>query len=145
MKTVVVIDDSEEDRYLVKRALRRSEVDAKFVEYDSAFSALGDFTDSHRFRENMGAPPPPALVLLDINMPRLGGFEFLERIQAEGVAAGRCVVVMMFTSSNNPSERARAAEFDCVVDYIVKPITAEKIREIAERAEFRSGAVRDQS
>ncbi|MFK7988276.1 MAG: response regulator [Sandaracinaceae bacterium] len=137
MKTVAIIDDSEEDRYLVRRALRRSKPGVGFVEYDSAFHAVEDFLDEQSFQANVGKPPPPVLVLLDINMPRMNGFEFLERLEKEGLANNPYFVVMMFTSSNDPKERARAEASPLVVDYIVKPITKEQMAAIGERPEFK--------
>lgn len=138
MKTVVVIDDSEADRYLVGRALARTHLDVRLVEFSSAVEALRVFSDEAIFSEKIGPTPPAVLVLLDINMPRMNGFEFLEQLKSHA-SPDQCFVVMMFTSSNRSGEREKADTFDVVADYIVKPITTEKFLEVAQRSEFRSG------
>lgn len=136
MNTVVVIDDSEPDRYLASRAVRKAHQELKLIEYDTALEAVDDFLDSERFGARFGPHPPPTLVLLDINMPCMSGFEFLERLTESGISSTQCVVVMMLTSSDNPAERQRAKQFELVVDYLVKPLTPESLMAIVQRAEF---------
>ena len=137
LKTIVILDDSEADRYLVQRTIERAELDVQYIEYSTAYSAVDDFTDDARRETQVGKAPPPVLVLLDINMPRMNGFEFLERLQEGGASKKECLVVMMLTSSNNPAERERAKSYDLVVDFLEKPISAEQLRLIAQRPEFR--------
>jgi DNA-binding response OmpR family regulator len=59
----------------------------------------------------------PDLIILDLNLPRIGGLELLERHPPSG---GPPVVV--FTSSNDPEDRARAMSLGAS-DYIVKPMS----------------------
>ena len=136
LETIVILDDSEADRYLVHRTIERARLDVRVVQYSTALEAVEDFTDETRFVAQLGESPPPVLVLLDINMPRMNGFEFLERLQKEGASKREQVVVMMLTSSNNPAERERAKSFDLVVDFLEKPISAEQLLSIAQRPEF---------
>ncbi|MFK7998550.1 MAG: response regulator [Polyangiales bacterium] len=136
MNTLVVIDDSEPDRYLVRRVLGRAKPDVHFVEYTSAVEALDVFLEEDDFDGVVGTTPPPALVFLDINMPQMNGFEFLDRIK-ESASRKKCFVVVMFSSSNNPDDRQRASEFDFVADYMVKPITTAKLLAVSEREEFK--------
>ncbi len=63
-------------------------------------------------------------------MPGLGGFQTVEEIQQRSADEGRdtnSVVVMMFTSSNNPRDRERPAEFNNVLGYIQKPLDSDGI------------------
>ncbi len=134
MKTILVIDDSEGDRYLAKRALRKALPEAQVYEYEAAYLAIDDFLDAQVFEQKYGPIPPPVLVLLDINMPRMTGFEFLEELQKAKIGQDRCVVVMMFTSSNNPTDRATADNFNLVKGYLTKPISSDQLKLISELA-----------
>lgn len=126
---VVVVDDNEFDRYIVKRKL------AKVAGFGDVSEAVaGDrFLDSVEKGESLcDRAPPPQLVLMDINMPRLNGFETVERLQ-DIVHAGRgaaSIVVMMFTSSNNPSDRQRAKSIPMIKGYICKPLDEDGIERI---------------
>lgn len=62
--------------------------------------------------------PPPALILLDLNLPRMSGTEFLKELRADPEL--RSLKIIVLTSSNEPSDKAVAFKYD-VDDYIVKP------------------------
>jgi CheY-like chemotaxis protein len=62
--------------------------------------------------------PTPSLILLDLNLPKMGGIEFLKELRADPVL--KDLQVKVLTSSNEPSDRAAAFEYE-VDDYIVKP------------------------
>jgi CheY-like chemotaxis protein len=73
------------------------------------------------------------VILLDINMPLMNGFEFLETLSTlQTVEQGTSVVVMLTSSSFN-GDRARALEFSMVKDYIVKPLGKQRARELADK------------
>ena len=62
--------------------------------------------------------PVPSLILLDLNLPKMGGVEFLRELRADPVL--RSLHVIVLTSSNEPRDRSAAFEYE-VDDYIVKP------------------------
>jgi CheY-like chemotaxis protein len=117
----VVVDDSELDRYMVRRFLSRHESFGEVLEATSGSEFLEQVVPSGQLDSKL---PKPVLVLMDINMPGLDGFETAEELQAK-VETGHVpdsLVVMMFTSSDNPRDRQRAEEIDIVKGYIVKPL-----------------------
>jgi CheY-like chemotaxis protein len=132
---VIIVDDSEIDRYLAKRTIVASGLLHKVMEFSDGDEFKDLIMDQKKFNNECGPHPPPTLILLDINMPRMSGFELLEELEKykESLNLNNCCIFMMFTSSENPIDIKKAQEFDCVKDYLVKPITKEKLQQLLEK------------
>lgn len=114
MKTVMLIDDSEADLLFSRIIVSRSGVCDDVLEFDCARNALA----------HLEAPAggDVDMILLDINMPGMDGFQFLRAYEdLQRTARARAIVVML-TSSPDPRDREQAESFDCVRGYVVKPI-----------------------
>lgn len=109
---VVLVDDSDVDATFLKRWLSKSRVTNPL----RAFECGRDFL---RYMESVkfGGAPMPALVLLDINMPVLNGFETLEALKADAVFRD-LPIVAFYTNSDNPYDRRRAADLGAL--FVVK-------------------------
>ena len=132
---IVVVDDEEVDRYIVRRIVDKAGIDGEVIEFRDGDEFLHAFLDEELRATRIGRAPPPILVLLDVNMPRVSGFEVLKAIEdhlAEHAIDPDCMVVMMFSSSNYEEDKREARAYSFVRDYIVKPLTVEKIREVVE-------------
>jgi CheY-like chemotaxis protein len=133
---VIVVDDSEDDRYIARRLIGRAHVADRIVEVEDGDRLAALLDDRERFRAECGEPPPPMLILLDINMPRRNGFEVLADLSRRfdaGTSDPRWFVIMMFTSSDNAADRQRALQWDYVRDYLVKPLQIDAVLEVLGR------------
>ena len=119
--SAMIVDDSPTDRYLLRRYLGKTEIISEIFEANDGHTALEMLTS---FKENKEKYPdgfPPTLLFLDINMPKIGGFEFLEKYQAlEKKLEELSLVVMMFTSSASEEDKNEAFSYPWVKDYLVK-------------------------
>jgi CheY-like chemotaxis protein len=128
--SIMIIDDSEIDRYTLKRLLKSGGVNVPPEEAIDGEEALQFFKDAETNRAKLGEGFPPVVVFLDINMPRMDGFEFLDsfkklREESEGYNA---VVFLMVTSSDNIKDKEHADQYDFVKGYINKmPDTADEL------------------
>ena len=111
---ILLIEDDRVDVMTVQRALRKNRIDNPLYVARTAIEALAML----RGDEVPKIDPPPALVLLDLNLPRMSGIEFLKEVRADTTLADLTVIVL--TSSDEPSDRAAAFKYE-VEDYIVKP------------------------
>ncbi len=112
---IVMVDDSEDDFFIVNRMFSRSSLDNELVHCDSA-EALFDFLDG-RIASDAGMP---ALVLMDINMPGMTGIEATAHLRRRPDFA-TIPVVAMLTSSIDSRDRRAAAEAGADA-YFVKPM-----------------------
>ena len=119
--SVLVVDDSEEDRYLLKRYLKPIEQVTEIFEARDGREAMEFFRAYPENRERFGDKYPPVLVFLDINMPLMNGWEFLEAFgELRREVPIDAPVVVMFTTSALDRDRLKAQEIDFVTDFVVK-------------------------
>lgn len=126
---VVVVDDNEVDRYIVKRRLAKVEA---FGQVDEIHTGDEFLEKSRSSGSRINSQDRPLLVLMDINMPGRNGLETVEELQRQ-IASGKTsdgIVVLMFTSSNNPKDIAHAKTLEAVKGYIPKPLDGEGVDKI---------------
>lgn len=73
----------------------------------------------------------PDIVLIDINMPRVDGWEFIEMLESEYPSHG--IPFMIISSSIDPEDIKRSKQYACVLDFIPKPLSMDKLEFIIER------------
>ena len=117
-KFILLVEDNPNDELLARRALKKNAITNQLFVARDGVEAL-DFlhgTGSHGQRDTTQTP---ALVLLDLNLPRIDGFEVLRRIRAHDRI--RHLPVVVLTSSDEESDVRKCYELG-VNSYIRKPI-----------------------
>jgi CheY-like chemotaxis protein len=111
---MLLVEDDRVDIMTVQRALKKIKVSNPLYVARTGVEALGMLRgDGYPVIE-----PRPSLILLDLNLPKMGGIEFLKELRADPVLRPMRVIVL--TSSDEPSDQAAAFEYE-VDDYVVKP------------------------
>lgn len=127
IKLAYLIDDEEVDQRQYQRVLKRSGVVEETRTFTYADDAL-TFLQDHPEEE-------VDVIFLDINMPRMNGFEFLSAANDRLGPNFTKIVVAMLTTSLDPADQAKAATFDVVRDFINKPLTIEHVLRVNELLE----------
>ena len=117
-KLILLVEDNEDDVALTLRALKKNRVGNRVVVAHDGVEAL-DFLFCEGSHAGRDPGDQPELVLLDINMPRLGGLEVLQRIRSD--ERTRMIPVVILTSSREEKDRARGYT-DGANSYIQKPV-----------------------
>lgn len=87
-----------------------------------------DFLENYKSNNEM----LPELIFLDLNMPNLNGWKFLEQLKNLYPQLTKHVTVYIISSSVNPSDVKRSKKYSFVNSYIIKPITRERLNNIVE-------------
>lgn len=121
---VMIIDDKEIDRFVIAQTLRRNQFAKEFIQFELATGAL-------RFlNENINSPERlPQLIFLDLRIPEMDGFQFLEQFVLLPPSVSEINVIIL-TSSLNPSDRERADSIREIKKFVNKPLNPIHLEEI---------------
>lgn len=114
MKSILVVDDEENDQFICEYTIRKFDPSIEVIKAYDGTEALVVLRRT-----------TPDAIILDINMPVMNGFEFLDRYATDFTT--HAPVVAMLTSSHLGSDRERAMAYYFVKNYFEKPLTAEHL------------------
>ena len=121
-KKVMVIDDNEIDRYIANRNITKYAFAEEVITMESSRAALTFLGSLKDKPEQL-----PQLIFLDIRMPEIDGFGFLEEYENLPDSVKQNCIIMMLTTSLNPSDHERAKNNQYVNRFLNKPLDKEKI------------------
>lgn len=123
---IMVIDDADMDLYLAQRIISKTVENTAIKPFISAVDALEFINDLSN------VPELPNLIFLDINMPIMNGFEFLEAISKIDCTILANSHIYMLTSSFNPADKEKALSYATVKGFIEKPLPRDLLKTICE-------------
>ncbi|MCW3127280.1 MAG: response regulator [Bacteroidetes bacterium] len=125
LKCILLIDDNPHDNFFHERAIKAYDETEIVVTKDSGAEAL------EYLKAKTG--PHSDLIFLDINMPAMNGWEFLQQYSQLDKTVREQTIIIMLTTSANPSDIEKGQKNAFVSDYITKPLTKEKMQLIADK------------
>lgn len=115
---ILLIDDDEINNFLNNKFLKRYNPEVKVDICISAITALEKLNDEYN----------PNLILLDLNMPQINGWSFLDEFRKKN----KKIPVIILTSSIDPHDHIKSKRYEEVIDFIEKPLNTIKISRIFE-------------
>lgn len=130
---VLVADDDANDVFFLRRAFQKAGISCSILDVPDGEKAINYLSGSDGFGDR-GQFPLPAILFLDLKMPKISGFEVLEWLQKHDGAISMKIVVL--SSSNLPSDMQKARSLGAH-DYRVKPADIDDmitmVKDIASR------------
>lgn len=129
LRHIVLVDDNETTSFLNNRLLGRlgvAEQVSTFQEAEKAYEFLwGQQTEA-------ASADAPDLVFVDLKMPGMNGFEFLQRYNSLPPEVQDRTVMAVLTTSMHSADTARVGQYPNV-EYLAKPLTEEKLRKLISK------------
>lgn len=116
---IFIIDDNQIDLLISRKLLLKNNASLDVREYAQAQQALTEITSQ---------PDKPDIILLDLNMPEMDGWDFLEALKSAEINSDLKVYVL--TSSLDDRDRTKAKEYAVVEGYLTKPLNDSVIQGI---------------
>lgn len=117
MRNILIVDDSDADQYICAEIFEENYPDVNILQAFDGEEAL------NLLDENGGQVD---LILLDVNMPRMNGHEFLEEYQNRPYADNNTLILML-TSSAQEKDKEMCLKYNFVKDYILKPMDVDDL------------------
>src|SRR3990170_1867707 len=124
MKTVLLVDDDHICNFLMRKALIHLGSATEIVSVLNGQQAIDLITDYSTNSRNL-----PEVIFLDINMPVMDGFAFLEVYNNLELVDKQNVKIIIVSSSDNPNDKLRAQALG-VKDFLLKPVNEDKLRSV---------------
>ncbi|MGM0408806.1 MAG: response regulator [Bacteroidota bacterium] len=128
LNCIMLVDDNPDDNFFHEREIKKNNLATIVITKNTAMSAL-EYLRSKKDEINL----QPDLILLDINMPGMNGWEFLREYNKLAKELQSKVVIIMLTTSENSDDILRAKSENFVSGFITKPMTKELMTNIIKQ------------
>ena len=125
----LLVDDDDTTNFLNQTLLQRMAVSDQVLVAVNGQQALDLL---HQHCELPASPTCPALILLDMKMPRMNGFEFLQAYAQRPERENPTVVIIMLTTSLNPKDVEQMQGLP-IAGYLTKPLTRDKVNQVLQQ------------
>ncbi|MEM6643671.1 MAG: response regulator [Bacteroidota bacterium] len=129
LSCILLVDDDDATNFIHERIIRSSGLNCHIEVCTSARDAL-DFLSCTGDHSTLKAYPRPGIIFLDINMPGMSGWDFLEAYESLPEEQQSRIILSMLTTSLNPDDADRAKNHKHLKDFLQKPLTVEMLRKI---------------
>lgn len=120
---ILCIDDDPITLMLCKKVIVKSSFSNEIITSQNGEEALSYF-NTIKYTNNQNKPiPQPQLIFLDLNMPVMGGWEFLDYFNSEEFSEFNTIKVVVLSSTIDPEDLEKSKQYPMVIDFLSKPIS----------------------
>ncbi|MFN3402857.1 MAG: response regulator [Cytophagaceae bacterium] len=130
LNCALLVDDDEINNFINESLIKRLNITDNIVKVKNGIDALKFITSYHESEQC------PELILLDLYMPVIDGFEFLSSFRSLQFENKECINLVVLSSSHNPADEKRLKEEFNVSNYFIKPLTDEKLINLLQSSQI---------
>lgn len=129
--SVMLIDDNEIDNLINQKMVEAARLSDYIYTHTGAKSAIEFLKNIEQLEKNIVESVLPDVIFLDIDMPLMDGFQFLEEFnKLKDSTIKKCKIIML-TSSINPQDVSKSKKYEAVKKYLNKPLSQESLTELS--------------
>ena len=128
LKTLTIVDDDDIFVFLTTKIIEQTNLVDLIKGFENGLDAINFLKEN---KNNVDALPD--IILLDLNMPIMNGWQFLEEYNKLNPTIGKKITIYICSSSISPDDITRAKTISEVSDYIIKPITKDKLIDLIKK------------
>jgi CheY-like chemotaxis protein len=132
LDTILFVDDDTITLMLCKMVITRTSFSNEIITSKNGEEALKYF-ENLKIAKKINIPK---LVFLDLNMPVMNGWEFLDSFSSNAYSDFHDTKIIILSSTIDPADLERSKKYPMVIDFISKPITKEKVELIKKKFEL---------
>lgn len=128
LKTLTIVDDDDIFVFLTTKIIEQTNLVDLIKGFGNGLDAINFLKEN---KNNVDALPD--IILLDLSMPIMNGWQFLEEYNKLNPTIGKKITIYICSSSISPDDITRAKTISEVSDYIIKPITKDKLIDLIKK------------
>ena len=125
LNSILLVDDDEDDNYFHQITINEMNIVKQIAIATNGIEAI-----AYLKKENQ---TPPDIIFLDLNMPKMNGWEFLDQYKHLSLAQKSKVLILILSTSANPDDVKKAKEIQEVTGFETKPLTKELLTKILQQ------------
>ena len=125
MLITFIVDDDKLYQFGMKRMMHHLAVETDIRQFYNGLEAIEYLKQNKDKKNNL-----PDVIFLDINMPVMNGWQFLDAFINLRIHPGKQITIYMITSSVDNAEILKAASYKEIKNYIIKPISFESLKDV---------------
>jgi CheY-like chemotaxis protein len=125
-KTIWVVDDDAVCQIIIRKIIKKSEMFSDIATFPNGYEALTALKKALENNEIL-----PDIILLDINMPIMDGWEFMEEITLLKSQINKRIAIYIVSSSIAVEDKHKAKTYPDILGYLSKPVTLDDLLTIA--------------
>ena len=133
LEQILCVDDDPITLMLSKKVISKAGFSELIVTAQNGEEALSYF-NALKYNKDQSVKKPQ-LIFLDLNMPVMGGWEFLDHFITSDYNEFNTINVIVLSSTINPEDLAKAKKYPIIVDFLSKPITLQMLEYLKNKIE----------
>lgn len=132
LNQILFIDDDPITLMLCKKVIARADFCHEIITSSNGEEALQHFTAMKKNRDLIR----PDLIFLDLNMPIMGGWEFLNYFEKIEFSEFKTIKVVVLSSTIDPEDLQKSKQYEMVIDFLPKPISTQMLTYLSDKMGF---------
>lgn len=133
LEQILCVDDDPITLMLCKKVIEKASFSAEIITAQNGEEALNFFNE---LKNNQGNGKKPQLIFLDLNMPVMGGWEFLDNFTSTDYEEFNSIGIIVLSSTINPEDLAKSKKYPAVIDFLSKPISKSMLEYLKDKMDI---------